>query len=80
MMLYTAKGTSAFLVPFANVLKIATGSWEAVFLVAAAMNILVVLLALFALLPDPRAPPPTARPAQPSRDRLTRRRCLLPRY
>ena len=51
MMLYTAKGTSAFLVPFANVLKTATGSWEAVFLVAAGMNLLVVLLALFALLP-----------------------------
>jgi OFA family oxalate/formate antiporter-like MFS transporter len=51
MMLYTAKGTSAFLVPFANVLKNATGSWEAVFLVAAGMNILVVLLALFVLLP-----------------------------
>ena len=51
MMLYTAKGTSAFLVPFANVLKSVTGSWEAVFLVAAGMNMLVVLLALFALLP-----------------------------
>jgi OFA family oxalate/formate antiporter-like MFS transporter len=51
MMLYTAKGTSAFLVPFANVLKTATGSWEAVFLVAAALNIVVVLLALFVLLP-----------------------------
>jgi MFS transporter, OFA family, oxalate/formate antiporter len=51
MMLYTAKGTSAFLVPFANILKTATGSWEAVFLVAAAMNMLVVLLALFVLLP-----------------------------
>jgi len=51
MFLYTAKGTSAFLVPFANVLKTATGSWEAVFLVAAGMNMLVVVLALFALLP-----------------------------
>ena len=51
MMLYTAKGTSAFLVPFANVLKTATGSWEAVFLVAAGMNMLVVVLALFVLLP-----------------------------
>jgi MFS transporter, OFA family, oxalate/formate antiporter len=51
MLLYTAKGTSAFLVPLANVLKTATGSWESVFLVAAGMNILVVLLALFVLLP-----------------------------
>ena len=51
MLLYTAKGTSAFLVPFANVLKTATGSWGTVFLVAAAMNVLVVLLALFVLRP-----------------------------
>jgi OFA family oxalate/formate antiporter-like MFS transporter len=51
MMLYTAKGTSALLVPLANVLKTATGSWQAVFLVAAGMNLLVVVLALCALLP-----------------------------
>ncbi|HTI80763.1 MAG TPA: oxalate/formate MFS antiporter [Acetobacteraceae bacterium] len=51
MFLYTAKGTSAFLVPLANVLKSATGSWESVFLAAAAMNLLVVVLALFVLLP-----------------------------
>jgi OFA family oxalate/formate antiporter-like MFS transporter len=50
-LLYTAKGTSAFLVPFANVLKTATGGWEAVFLVAAATNVIVVLLALFVLRP-----------------------------
>jgi OFA family oxalate/formate antiporter-like MFS transporter len=49
--LYTAKGTSAFLVPLANVLKSATGGWEAVFQVAAATNITVVLLALFVLRP-----------------------------
>ena len=30
-LLYTAKGTSALLVPLANVLKDATGSWQAVF-------------------------------------------------
>jgi MFS transporter, OFA family, oxalate/formate antiporter len=51
MMLYTAKGTSALLVPFANVLKSATGSWQAVFMVAAGMNILVVILAVGVLLP-----------------------------
>ena len=51
MMLYTAKGTSAFLVPLANLLKAYTGSWEAVFLASAGMNIAVVVLALFALLP-----------------------------
>jgi OFA family oxalate/formate antiporter-like MFS transporter len=50
-LLYTAKGTSAFLVPLANVLKTATGSWEAVFLVAALTNITVVLLAIFVLRP-----------------------------
>jgi OFA family oxalate/formate antiporter-like MFS transporter len=50
-LLYTAKGTSAFLVPLANVLKSATGSWESVFLVAAATNVVVVLLALFVLRP-----------------------------
>ena len=51
MMLYTAKGTSAFLVPLANLLRTATGSWASVFLVAAGMNLLVVLLALFVLRP-----------------------------
>lgn len=50
-LLYTAKGTSAFLVPLANVIKSATGGWEAVFLLAAATNIVVVLLALFVLRP-----------------------------
>jgi OFA family oxalate/formate antiporter-like MFS transporter len=50
-LLYTAKGTSAFLVPLANVLKTATGSWETVFLLAAATNIVVVFLALFVLRP-----------------------------
>ena len=50
-LLYTAKGTSAFLVPLANVLKSATGSWESVFLVAAVANVAVVLLALFVLRP-----------------------------
>ena len=50
-LLYTAKGTSAWLVPLANVLKGATGSWHAVFIATAAVNGLVVLLALFALRP-----------------------------
>jgi len=51
MLLYTAKGTSAFLVPLANVLKTAAGGWASVFLVAAAMNMVVVVLALFVLRP-----------------------------
>ena len=50
-LLYTAKGTSAFLVPLANVLKSSSGGWEAVFLVAALANVMVVLLALFVLRP-----------------------------
>ena len=51
MLLYTAKGTSAWLVPLANVLKAQTGGWHAVFLVAAAMNFVVVVAALFVLGP-----------------------------
>jgi len=50
-LLYTAKGVSAFLVPMANLLKAASGSWQSVFLVAAVSNVVVVLLALFALRP-----------------------------
>ncbi len=50
-LLYTAKGTSALLVPFANVIKTTTGSWYAVFLVAAVMNFVVVALAVGVLRP-----------------------------
>jgi len=50
-LLYTAKGTSAFLVPLANVLKDATGGWHAVFVVTAIANFVVVALALFVLRP-----------------------------
>jgi OFA family oxalate/formate antiporter-like MFS transporter len=49
--LYTAKGASALLVPFANLIKDATGGWYAVFLTAAIMNFIVVLLAMFVLRP-----------------------------
>jgi OFA family oxalate/formate antiporter-like MFS transporter len=49
--LYTAKGASALLVPFANVIKDATGGWYAVFLTAAIMNFIVVILAMFVLRP-----------------------------
>ena len=54
-LLYTAKGTSALLVPTANIIKDATGSWYAVFLVAAAANVAVVLMALFVVKPMRRA-------------------------
>ena len=50
-LLYTAKGTSAFLVPVANVIKASTGSWHLVFLLTAIMNLAVVAIALFILKP-----------------------------
>jgi len=50
-MLYTAKGTAALLVPLANVLTNATGSWHAVFYVAAILNIVAAVLALIVLKP-----------------------------
>jgi MFS transporter, OFA family, oxalate/formate antiporter len=50
-MLYTAKGTAALLVPLANVLTSATGSWSAVFIVAAALNIIAAVMALAVLRP-----------------------------
>lgn len=50
-LLYTAKGASAFLVPLANIIKASTGGWHLVFATTAAMNFLVVGLALFVLRP-----------------------------
>jgi OFA family oxalate/formate antiporter-like MFS transporter len=50
-LLYTAKGTAALLVPMANVLKSATGSWHAVFYVAALLNIVAAIMALTVLRP-----------------------------
>jgi len=50
-LLYTAKGASAFLVPLANEIKEATGSWQMVFLLTTIMNFAVVGLALFVLRP-----------------------------
>jgi MFS transporter, OFA family, oxalate/formate antiporter len=50
-MLYTAKGTAALLVPLANVLTNATGSWHAVFYVAAILNIVAAAMALLVLKP-----------------------------
>ena len=49
--LYTAKGTAALLVPFANVLQGATGGWGTVFIVAGISNMLVALLAVAVLRP-----------------------------
>jgi MFS transporter, OFA family, oxalate/formate antiporter len=49
--LYTAKGTASLLVPLANVLTTATGSWLAVFYVAAILNVVAAIMALFVLKP-----------------------------
>jgi OFA family oxalate/formate antiporter-like MFS transporter len=50
-MLYTAKGTASLLIPLANVLTVATGSWHAVFYVAAILNIVAAVMALAVLKP-----------------------------
>jgi MFS transporter, OFA family, oxalate/formate antiporter len=50
-LLYTAKGTAAWLIPLDNVLVSLTGSWLTVFLLAAVTNFAVVLAALFVLRP-----------------------------
>ncbi len=50
-MLYTAKGTASLLVPLANVLTTATGSWRAVFIIAAILNIVAAVMALLVLKP-----------------------------
>jgi OFA family oxalate/formate antiporter-like MFS transporter len=50
-LLYTAKGTAALLVPFSSVITTTTGSWHAVFMLAAGMAAISALLALFVLKP-----------------------------
>jgi len=50
-MLYTAKGTASLLVPLANILTVATGSWHAVFYVAAILNIVAAVMAIAVLRP-----------------------------
>ena len=45
-MLYTAKGTAALLVPFSSWLQEATGSWNGVFYVVVAANLLASVMAL----------------------------------
>src|SRR5437868_2718097 len=50
-MLYTAKGTAALLVPLGNVLTTSTGSWTAVFIIAAALNIVAAVMVLAVLRP-----------------------------
>jgi MFS transporter, OFA family, oxalate/formate antiporter len=50
-LLYTAKGTAAFLVPAASWLQSATGGWHAVFVIATIANLLVAATALFVVKP-----------------------------
>ena len=50
-LLYTAKGTAALLVPFANIIKDATGSWVPIFQFAAALNVCAALIAMFVIKP-----------------------------
>jgi MFS transporter, OFA family, oxalate/formate antiporter len=50
-LLYTAKGTSAWVVPLASVLKDFSGRWHAVFVAATIMNLIVAALALLVLKP-----------------------------
>jgi OFA family oxalate/formate antiporter-like MFS transporter len=50
-LLYTAKGTAALLVPFANYLQQSSGNWDGVFLAASGANILASILAIAVLKP-----------------------------
>ncbi|MDR3420244.1 MAG: oxalate/formate MFS antiporter [Xanthobacteraceae bacterium] len=50
-LLYTAKGTSAWVVPLASLLKDYSGHWHWVFTIATVMNLIVAALALFVLKP-----------------------------
>jgi OFA family oxalate/formate antiporter-like MFS transporter len=51
-MLYTAKGTATlFAAPLAVVLMTSTGSWDAVFWIASAMNVVSAFMAIFVLRP-----------------------------
>jgi OFA family oxalate/formate antiporter-like MFS transporter len=50
-LLYTAKGTASLLVPYANTIHHASGSWDLVFMIAAGANILAAVLAVAVLKP-----------------------------
>ena len=53
-LLYTAKGTAAFLVPLASIVAAAYG-WSAVFMIVVGLNVTAALLAMFVLKPMRRA-------------------------
>jgi OFA family oxalate/formate antiporter-like MFS transporter len=50
-LLYTAKGTASLLVPLTSVITATTGSWEAVFYLAAGLNAIAAIMALAVLKP-----------------------------
>jgi OFA family oxalate/formate antiporter-like MFS transporter len=50
-LLYTAKGTASLLVPVTSVITASTGSWHAVFYIAAGMNAIAAVMALALLKP-----------------------------
>jgi OFA family oxalate/formate antiporter-like MFS transporter len=50
-LLYTAKGTASLLVPLSSIVVTATGGWQTVFYIAAAMNAIAAILALVVLKP-----------------------------
>jgi len=52
--LYTAKGTASLLVPLASIVAAKYG-WQAVFVIAVALNATAALLALFVIKPMRRA-------------------------
>jgi MFS transporter, OFA family, oxalate/formate antiporter len=54
-LLYTAKGTAALLVPVASLIATVTGSWHAVFVTAAVMDLVAGVMALAVLRPMLRA-------------------------
>src|ERR1700688_2870692 len=69
-LLYTAKGTAALLVPYANVLSSKTGSWHLVFMLAAGLNLVAAAMAILVLKPmrgsytsRPETASPAAKPA-----------------
>ena len=53
-MLYTAKGTASLLVPLASIVATSYG-WQAVFVIAVALNATAALMALFVIKPMRRA-------------------------
>jgi OFA family oxalate/formate antiporter-like MFS transporter len=65
-LMYTAKGTAALLVPYANVLSSKTGSWHLVFMLAAGLNLIAAAMAILVLKPmrgSYTSRPETASPA-----------------